>query len=825
MTREPPRLGTPRPLGEPHRADDPDRRMAERLAPRRPDIEPPTVRREGTRHRADGRPHQSQYRDPPRRPRSGWFGTLAMLAWMFGGLVVLIVAAGAILMVIGPSTLIRDQLIAEVKSRTGRVLTINGDTRFTLFPSVGVTLGDVSLSAPPGMQAPPTVVAKALDVSVEALPLLSSRIVVERLVLREPIIDLRVDRSGRRSWQFAASGDGAETAAGRPIRLAQAGKAQPIPAELDAFIKGSTQKPQAQSSAAGPTASARTVALDQLRFGDVRVEGGTVTYADQRSGFAEQVTGLNATFAIKALTEPASAEGDLVARGERLRFTVRLTTPDKLIQGAPVKLQLDVKGRPAATTFDGTLALARGLESDGDLSIETTSLPAVLKLAGLEVPAAAGLGGLSLSGRLRATEASVALSEATAKIDRTDLAGSVAVDFAAQRPAIRANLTSPEIDVDRVRAVVDAIGAAKPMARSGTVSQPRGPSAPVSAPPKTINDLLSDPAGEAPPAAAAKGARVKGSTQRGGWSEQPFETAALGLVDVDAKLTVGRLVQQSFKAGRTQASIQLKSRNLRFVVDDMQLYDGRGRGIVSLDATTPDVGLGANVSVEGVAAQPLLKDLALGDGLVGRGRLVLAVAGRGQSERQLVETLTGKADVAVADGALIGYNIPQIIRALGQLKFSGIDRTATEKTDFSELAATFAISNGLARTQDLRMASPLLRVAGVGDINLPDRVLDLRLRPKLVGTLAGQGGESALTGVELPVRLTGPWDKPKLELDQAAVGEILKDPNKAVEAAKEIGRQFKGKTADEIVRGVLGGATGEPGQANPGKLLEKLFKN
>jgi AsmA protein len=791
--------------------------MAERLAPRRPETDPTTRRRE------EGRP-----RDPSRRPRSGLSTPLGLIAWGFGGLVALLVGAGAIVMVIGPSALIRDQLIAEVRSRTGRDLVIKGETRFTLFPSVGVTLGDVSLSARPGMQAPPTVVAKALDVSVAALPLLSSRIVVERLVLREPVIDLRVDRSGRRSWQFAAGQGDAETAAGRPVRLAQAGKAQPIPAELDAFIKGSTQKPAAQPSAAGPQASAFAVALDQLSFGDVRVEAGTVTYADQRSGFAEQVTALNATFAIKALTEPASAEGNLVARGERLQFNIRLTTPDKLIQGAPVKLQFDVKGRPAATTFDGTLAMARGFDGDGDLTIEAPSLPAVLKLAGLEVPNAIGFGGLSVAGRLRATETSVALSAATVQVDRTDLAGSVAVDFAAQRPAIRANLTSPEIDVDRVQAMISAIGAAKPVARAGAGDPSRGPDAPTAArstPPRTITDLLSDPAGEAPAAAPAKGARVKGSTQRGGWSEQPFEAAALGLVDVDAKLTLGRLVQQSFKAGRTQASILLKSRNLRVVVDDTQLYDGRGRGIVSLDATTPDVGLGANLTVEGVAAQPLLKDLALGDGLAGRARLVLAVAGRGQSERQLVETLTGKADLAVADGALIGYNIPQIIRALGQLKFSGIDRTATEKTDFSELAATFAISNGLARTEDLRMASPLLRVAGAGVVNLPDRMLDLKLRPKLVGTLAGQGGESALTGVELPVRLAGPWDRPKVEFDQAAVGDILKDPNKAVDAAKEIGRQLKGKNADEIVRGVLGGATGEPGQVNPGKLLEKLFKN
>ena len=64
--------------------------------------------------------------------------------------------------------------------------------------------------------------------------------------------------------------------------------------------------------------------------------------------------------------------------------------------------------------------------------------------------------------------------------------------------------------------------------------------------------------------------------------------------------------------------------------------------------------------------------------------------------------------------------------------------------------------------------------------------------------------EQALAGLEVPLKLRGPWERIEVTPD---VSGLLKDPDKAVGALKDIGKQLKGKNPDEIVDQVL--ASGE----------------
>ena len=120
--------------------------------------------------------------------------------------------------------------------------------------------------------------------------------------------------------------------------------------------------------------------------------------------------------------------------------------------------------------------------------------------------------------------------------------------------------------------------------------------------------------------------------------------------------------------------------------------------------------------------------------------------------------------------------------------FSGLERSPTEKTDFSEMAASFTIQNGVATNKDLRLLSPQLRITGAGTASLGDRTMDYTLRPKLVGQPAVQGGPADATGLEIPVKLTGSWDKPTVAPD---IDGVLKNPDQAVDTLKQLGKQFK----------------------------------
>ena len=108
------------------------------------------------------------------------------------------------------------------------------------------------------------------------------------------------------------------------------------------------------------------------------------------------------------------------------------------------------------------------------------------------------------------------------------------------------------------------------------------------------------------------------------------------------------------------------------------------------------------------------------------------------------------------------------------------------------------MTNGIVRNRDLLAKSPLLRVEGTGDVNLPAESLEYLVTAKVVGSLEGQGGKglSDLKGVPIPVQLTGTFTKPeyKIRLDKVVQKSAEKKVKKKIEKEleKKFGDQFKG---------------------------------
>ena len=126
-------------------------------------------------------------------------------------------------------------------------------------------------------------------------------------------------------------------------------------------------------------------------------------------------------------------------------------------------------------------------------------------------------------------------------------------------------------------------------------------------------------------------------------------------------------------------------------------------------------------------------------------------------------------------------------------------------------------------------------MTGSGQIQLPAQTIDYTVKPKVVASLQGQGATDALSGLEIPVHITGPWAKPQFAPD---VSGILKDPSKAIEAAKQLGKQLKdsgqAKELGNALKGLLnkkgsgdtasGDANADTTKPNAKQLLDKLFK-
>ena len=90
----------------------------------------------------------------------------------------LLVIAAAILL----SLLLDEEKVVEMASQalreqTGAVLQIDGETRLSLFPTLGVSLSDASLRMPEGRDGDISV--RSLDIGVQLIPLLSGRLAKE----------------------------------------------------------------------------------------------------------------------------------------------------------------------------------------------------------------------------------------------------------------------------------------------------------------------------------------------------------------------------------------------------------------------------------------------------------------------------------------------------------------------------------------------------------------------------------------------------------------------------------------------------------------------
>jgi AsmA protein len=248
-------------------------------------------------------------------------------------------------------------------------------------------------------------------------------------------------------------------------------------------------------------------------------------------------------------------------------------------------------------------------------------------------------------------------------------------------------------------------------------------------------------------------------------------------LNAQGQLQVGALQVQGLKLSRLKAQLKAAGGRAEISPHSASLYEGELSGALSLDGNANRVALKETLS--NVSVGPLLRDAAQQDRLEGRGNLALDVTAAGASVNTMKRSLAGSAKVHLRDGAIKGINIAEILRkaraALG--KRSGEAADSKDKTDFSELSASFTIKNGVAHNDDLDLKSPLLRIGGVGDIDIGRSTISYVVKASVVATSKGQGGKELdeLAGLTVPVKLSGSFDALKYEVDYRAVaGDLAK---------------------------------------------------
>ena len=624
------------------------------------------------------------------------------------------------------------QLAAAVKSATGRRLIVKGRPVIHFWPELSVRLKNVRLSNPPGFYKGDFLQAGEIDLAVAARPLLQRRLVVRRIVIRQPKVSLLASMKGKTNWDFETNSKSGESGQ------------QTIPGQPDA----------------------QSLALKSIRLAPVLIENGAISYIDERSGLKFAASRVNLRLSLPTPEAPLTLKGALVWKREPVKFTLFLKAPKRLLaSGSAMETTVETPRIKAA--YSGLISLRDGLDMAGRADASGPSLRGLMGWLGADLPDGRGLGPFAVSGAIDLSPKAVSLKKSTFKLDGMTARGDVRIVPGAH-PKISAFLGVDRIDVNAYLA----------------------------------------------PKAGGKGASA--AKDKADWSDAPVSFAPLRGLNADLRLAANAIVYRKVRIGRAELTASLRKGVLDARLKKMAFYDGVASGRLVLDGSGKRPLIRGSLNAKGLDGERLLRDFAAMESLRGTLDVVLSLAASGKSQREMVSTLHGDAKVKFANGAIKGINIARLVRSVKTAMVNGWKKAPKEKTDFAELSASFRIADGLARTDDLKMLGPLVRLSGAGEADLLRRKLDFRIEPKIVASLKGQGGKEQLTGLPVPIIVKGPWDNPKIYPD---IKGILDDPKAAYANLRNLAGQIGGKKGEKIVDKAAAAV-----KKQKGKLLQKVEK-
>jgi AsmA protein len=317
------------------------------------------------------------------------------------------------------------------------------------------------------------------------------------------------------------------------------------------------------------------------------------------------------------------------------------------------------------------------------------------------------------------------------------------------------------------------------------------------------------------------------------WSNATIDLTGLNYVDAQARISAAELNIGDGKFAPAAIDATLASGVLKAQIANLGAYGGQASGDVTIDASSSNPTFALRTDLNGVRALPLLRSLADFDKLDGRMQAKIGVRSSGTSQRAIMANLAGTVFAVFQDGAIRGLNVAQMIRSLTSSPLSGWQEGKEQATDLTQLSASFKIDKGQAQTTDLNLVGPLVKMTGVGTIDLGTKQIAFRVEPKLVMTAEGQGRAGDPVAFGIPVMIDGPWAEPRIYPDMQGV---LDNPDAAYAKLKEMGKGLFGSNGGGLggngaglgnlggLGGLLGGGQTAPGgaQSNGGKPNDPL---
>jgi AsmA protein len=229
--------------------------------------------------------------------------------------------------------------------------------------------------------------------------------------------------------------------------------------------------------------------------------------------------------------------------------------------------------------------------------------------------------------------------------------------------------------------------------------------------------------------------------------------------DASGTLTIKSARFARLDLSNVRVTVAAKDKVLHLSPVEAQLDGGRSSGAITLDSRGAIPTLSVDEQLTGIDMARFLANAAGKGRLSGRATLNLNATARGASLDAMLKTLTGHLDANLADGALEGIDLGYELSVAQAL----IDKSAapahgsTNRTPFQAFKLTSQITNGVAETHDLTIASQALKVAGQGSANLATKGIDFKLLASVV--------TAPDRNTDIPLNVTGTYADPTVRPD------------------------------------------------------------
>ena len=291
-------------------------------------------------------------------------------------------------------------------SALGREVHIRGSMGLTVYPQIGISLGDVSIANAPGARHPQMVEVGSVVVGAKLMPLLSRRLEITEVLLQRPVIHLEVNQGGKSNWQLGAE----------------------------------------KQAKAGETNSR----IASVGVGRLRIDGGQVTYDDVASGTSHAIKDVSFTIAMPLSTAtnvrvPLVFNGELTYNNQPLNLNGRIENFDAFMRAQPVQARIAVGSNLINAEFSGSIG-ANGSIS-GPLKLGAHSIRSLASWAGHPLPPGNGFGLMAMEGQFTASDGVYSLRQTQLRFDSMSMNADLSFDTKPEVMQIKGKVTIDRLDL------------------------------------------------------------------------------------------------------------------------------------------------------------------------------------------------------------------------------------------------------------------------------------------------------------------------------------------------------------------------------------------